>query len=95
MSYDACRVKRLFFLIFQATLRECAKEDEKVNRAASLLSAFKTIMTVSYWCERKVVCLIFEATKEQQLDQCMVAKVCLFFLCKCRLYTSQIPFTNK
>ncbi|CAB3982970.1 serine- kinase ATM [Paramuricea clavata] len=50
-------------------------EDEGVNRAASLLSAFKTIVTVSCWCEAKVICLLFQATKEQKLDQEIVAKV--------------------
>jgi hypothetical protein len=66
----------MFF--FQTKLSESGSEDEGVNRAASLLSAFKTIVTVSCWCEAKVICLLFQATKEQKLDQEIVAKVCCF-----------------
>ncbi len=66
------------FLIFKKKLNE--SEDEGVNRAASLLSAFKTIVSVSCWCEPKVICLLFQATKEQKLDQGIVAKVWYFCL---------------
>lgn len=64
----------IFFL--QEELSNGENEDEGVNRAASLLSAFKNIIAVSCWCEPKVVSLIFQATKEQKLDQETVAKVC-------------------
>lgn len=62
-------------IIFQTKLTEDEIKDEKNNRAASLLTAFKTIATVSCWCEPKVMCLIFHATMEQKLDHEIVAKV--------------------
>lgn len=62
-------------VFFKTKLSENESEDEGVNRAASLLSAFKTIVTTSCWCEPKIICLLFEATKEQKFDQELVAKV--------------------
>ncbi|XP_028397502.1 serine-protein kinase ATM-like [Dendronephthya gigantea] len=61
--------------LVEAKLTEDELKDERVNRAASLLTAFKTIATVSCWCEPKVMCLIFHATMEQKLDHKIVAKV--------------------
>ena len=66
---------------FKKELSESGGEDEHVNRLASFLSAFKTIATVSCWCEAKVVSLLFQHTKEQHLDQETVAKVCTTSQC--------------
>ena len=54
---------------FNTKLSENESEDEGVNRAASLLSAFKTIVTTSRWCQPKIISLLFEATMEQKIDQ--------------------------
>lgn len=63
------------FVFFKTKLSKNEDEDEGVNRAASFLSAYKTIVTTSCWCEPKIICLLFEATKEQKLDQELVAEV--------------------
>ena len=64
-----------FCSFFKTKLSESESEDEGVNRAASLLLTCKTIVTTSSWCEPKIICLLFEATKEQKFDQELVAKV--------------------
>ena len=61
-----------FVLFFNTKLSENESEDSGVNRAASLLSAFKTIVTMSSWCLPKIISLLFEATKEQKFDQELV-----------------------
>ena len=63
------------FVFFKTQLSKNKDEDEGVNRAASFLQAYKTIVTTSCWCEPKIICLLFEATKEQKLDQELVAEV--------------------
>ena len=65
----------LFF--FNTKLSENESEDEGVNRAASLLSAFKTIVTTSRWCQPKIISLLFEATMEQKIDQEVEVTTCL------------------
>ena len=55
-----------FVFFFNTKLSE--SEDEGVNRAVSLLSAFKTIVTTISWCQPKIISLLFEATNEQKFD---------------------------
>ena len=59
-------------LFFPEKLSENESEDEGVNRAASLLSAFKTIVTTSSGCQPKIISFLFEATKKQMFDQKLV-----------------------
>ena len=72
MGKNCLRVTNFVLFFFKTKLRENESEDEGVNRAASLLSAFKTIVTASSWCEPKIISLLFEATKEQKFDQELV-----------------------
>ena len=61
------------FFFFITKFRENESEDEGVKkRAASLLSAFKTTVTTSSWCQPKIISLLFEAKKEQKFDQELV-----------------------
>ena len=61
------------FFFFNTKLSENESEDQGVNRAASLCSGFKTIVTTSSLvCEPKIISLLFEATKEQKFDQELV-----------------------
>ena len=60
------RVTNFVGFFFNTKLSE--SEDEGVNRAVSLLSAFKTIVTTISWCQPKIISLLFEATKEQKFD---------------------------
>ena len=67
---------------FNTKFRENESEDEGVQkRATSLLSAFKTTVTMSSWCEPKIISLLFEATKEQKFDKepIEVMSACLTF----------------
>ena len=64
--------KEFCSFFFTTKLSENESEDQGVNRAASLLSAFKTIVTTSSWCQSKIISLLFEARKKQKFDQELV-----------------------
>ena len=64
--------KEFCSFFFTTKLSENESEDQGVHRAASLLSAFKTIVTTSSWCQPKIISLLFEARKEQKFDQELV-----------------------
>ena len=66
---NCLRVTNIVLFFFNTKLSENESEDEGVNGAARLLSAFKTVVTTSSWCEPKIISLLFEATKEQKFDQ--------------------------
>ena len=72
--FNSFETKNAIFFIF----KKRQSKDEEASKVASLLAAFKTIITVSCWCEPKVICLLFQATKKHDLDQGRVAKVCCF-----------------
>ena len=72
--------KEFCSFFFTTKLSENESEDQGVNRGASLLSAFKTIVTTSSWCPSKIISLLLEATKEQKFDQELVdVTTCLHY----------------
>ena len=64
---------------FKSTLKECESEDEGVNRSASVLATLAHITLSSPICEKRAIAMLFQATKEQFLDEDLVRKVCSGF----------------
>ncbi|XP_066028150.1 serine-protein kinase ATM isoform X2 [Pocillopora verrucosa] len=57
------------------SLSDDESEDEGVNRSSSMLACIRHIALVSPICEKRAVALLFQAVKEQYLDEDLVKKV--------------------